>query len=72
MMSEELDDAQVDISARPAAQTNGDGLFEEMRMLRERIKERRGGKPFTTDIVEQVRAERDEELIILPLAPPGD
>jgi hypothetical protein len=63
MMNDELDDAQVDISARPAAQANDDELFEEMRMLRERIKARRGSKLITDDVVEQVRAERDEELM---------
>ena len=63
IMNASHDDAQTDISAEPTAQTINDELFEEMRTLRERIKARRSGKLITVDIVEQVRAERDEELL---------
>jgi hypothetical protein len=57
-----LDETQVDISVKPSAQTGEDDLFEEMRDLRERIKARRGGELIIDDVLEQVRAEREEEL----------
>ncbi len=41
----------------------GKDVIEELRDLRERIKARRGGKLITVDILEQVRAEREHELL---------
>lgn len=41
---------------------NDPTLFEDMRELRERILARRGGKPIEIDVLEQLRAERDDEL----------
>ena len=38
-------------------------LIAELRTLRESILARRGGQPLTLDILEQVRDERDYELI---------
>jgi uncharacterized protein (DUF1778 family) len=40
-----------------------DTLLDEMRALREEILARRRGEMITADIVEQVRSERDDELI---------
>ena len=37
-------------------------LLAQVRELRERIKARRGDKLITTDVLEQVREERDEDL----------
>lgn len=59
---EMLDEARIEIPVKPTAQTVDDHLITQMRTLRERIKARRGGKLLSADIVEQVRAERDEEL----------
>jgi hypothetical protein len=38
-------------------------LLANMQALRDKIAARRKGKPIPTDIVEQVRAERDDELL---------
>ena len=59
---EVLEEEQIEISIKPTAQTFDAQLIARMKELRERIKARRNGKLIRTDIVEQVRAERDEEL----------
>jgi hypothetical protein len=63
-MSEDqvLEQEQIEIQIKPTAQTVDTQFLAQMRMLRERIKARRGGN-VSTDIVEQVRTERDEELL---------
>ena len=63
---EVLEEERIEISVKPAIQTIDAQLIAQMRMLRESIKSQRGGKPLTADlldIIEQVRAERDEELL---------
>lgn len=57
-----LDQERIEISVRPPTQTIDAQLIAQMRGLRERITARRGGKLISADILEQVRAERDEEL----------
>jgi len=59
---EVLEQAQVEISVKPQAQIIDAILMAEMRTLRERIKARRGGTLIPSNIVEQVRVERDDEL----------
>lgn len=55
-----LEAEQVEISIKPATDTH---LIEDLRTLQADILARRGGRPITVDIVEQVRAERDDELV---------
>lgn len=55
-----LEIEKIEIPIRPTA--NGD-LIAELRTLREKIKARRRGRLITLDIVEQVRGERDDELL---------
>jgi|GEM_PF-1311019 len=59
---EALEQEQTPIAATPSKHTLDSDLMAEMRTLRERIHTRRGGELITADVVEQVRAERDEEL----------
>lgn len=59
---EVLEQERIEISVKPPVQTVDPELITQMRALRERIKARRGGKLIITDVVEQVRAEREEEL----------
>ncbi len=59
---EVLEQERIEISVKPTAQTIGTELSTQMRALRERIKTRRGSTLITTDVLEQVRAERDKEL----------
>ena len=59
---EVLEQERIEIYIEPQPSVVDARLLAQMRTLRERIKARRGGKLITTDIVEQVRAERDEEL----------
>lgn len=54
-----LEGEKVEIAVRPGP--NGD-VIRELRVLREKIKARRGGRLITLDILEQVRSERDDEL----------
>ena len=58
---EALEQEQTPIAATPSKHTLDSDLIAEMRTLRERIHTRRGAL-ITADVVEQVRAERDEEL----------
>jgi uncharacterized protein (DUF1778 family) len=64
-----LEEERIEIAIKPKAQTIDDSLLSRMDRLRESILLRRGGELLSTDIVEQVRAERDEELngAIVPL-----
>ena len=55
-----LEEEQVAIPITP--RTDND-LIADLRALRNRILARRSGQPIDIDIVEQVRAERDEELL---------
>ncbi len=59
---EMIEQERIEVSADQAVAVIDTPLFAQMRKLRERIEARRGGSPITTDIVEQVRTERDEEL----------
>jgi hypothetical protein len=59
-----LETEQIQIAVTPYPPLD-DTLLMELRALRERILARRGGRPIELDIVEQVRAERDEELLRL-------
>lgn len=59
---EVLEEERVEIDVKPTARIVDVELIAQMRTLREKIKARRGGRPITTDVVEQVRAERDAEL----------
>jgi uncharacterized protein (DUF1778 family) len=52
----------VVIHVRPASDED---LLDEMRLLKDEILARRGGELIPTDILEQVRAERDDELVDL-------
>jgi uncharacterized protein (DUF1778 family) len=47
----------------PVTSSREDDLIADLRALRERIRDRRGGELIPLDIVEQVRQERDDELI---------
>ena len=55
-----LEQERVEIPVKP---TEGEDIIAQLRALREKIKARRGGKLITLDIVEQVREERDHELL---------
>ena len=55
-----LEEEQVTI---PVKQPKDVNLMADLRTLRESILARRGGQPITLDILEQVRDERDYELI---------
>lgn len=55
-----LEREQIEISIKPITDDN---LIAELRALREKIKARRGGRLIQLDIVEQVRKERDYELL---------
>ncbi len=55
-----LEAEKVEVRDRPSP---GKDVIEELRDLRERIKARRGGKLITVDILEQVREEREHELL---------
>lgn len=55
-----LEEAELVI---PVKQPKDTTLIADLRLLRERILARRGGQPITIDILEQVRDERDYELI---------
>jgi uncharacterized protein (DUF1778 family) len=57
-----LDQERIEIAVRPQPQIIDAHLVAQMSSLGERIKARRGNKPIPTDIVDRVRAERDEEL----------
>ena len=47
----------------PIKQTKDEDLIANLRALREKILASRGGKLISLDIVEQVREERDRELL---------
>jgi uncharacterized protein (DUF1778 family) len=47
----------------PVTSSREEDLIADLRALRERIRDRRGGELIPLDIVEQVRQERDDELI---------
>lgn len=55
-----LDPEQVEITMH--ASTEQVNLLPKLNALHERILERRGGKPISVDIIEQIREERDYEL----------
>ena len=62
-----LDEEKIEIEVKPTAQVIGAQLIAQMQALRESIKADRGGKPLTgdlLDVIEQVRAERDQELAL--------
>jgi hypothetical protein len=59
---EALDEAHIEIPVRPTARLVDRQLLAQMRGLRERIKARRGDKLITTDVLERVREERDDDL----------
>ncbi|MEO6458738.1 MAG: hypothetical protein ABIO92_10795 [Chloroflexia bacterium] len=59
---EVLEQEHIEISVKPPTQVVDAELITQMQILRERIAVRRGGKLITTDVLEQVRAEREEEL----------
>jgi uncharacterized protein (DUF1778 family) len=64
-----LEEAQIEIAVKPTSQVIDEELIAQMQALTERFSAQRGGKPLTgelLDIVEQVRAERDEELATGP------
>jgi hypothetical protein len=56
-----LEAEQITIPVTPS-DGRDDDLITDLRALRERILARRGGRLIDMDIVEQVRAERDDEL----------
>lgn len=60
---EVLDQERIEIAVKTTPQVIDAQLITQMRALREKILARRGGKLITEDILEQVRAERDEELL---------
>jgi uncharacterized protein (DUF1778 family) len=55
-----LERETIEIAITPPRE---DKLIADLRALRERIRDRRGGALIPLDIVEQVRQERDDELI---------
>ncbi len=57
-----LEEAEVAIPVKPPKDAT---LIGDLRTLRESILARRSGQPLTLDILEQVRDERDYELISL-------
>ncbi len=57
-----LEEEQVTI---PVKLAKDEPLMADLRTLRESILARRGGRPITLDILEQVRDERADELIRL-------
>ena len=57
-----LDASKILISVEPGSDA---ALLDDMNSLREEILARRVGKVITADILEQVRAERVDELINL-------
>jgi transcription initiation factor TFIIIB Brf1 subunit/transcription initiation factor TFIIB len=59
---EVLEEEQIEIAVELDSQRVAVRLVAEMRALRERIQARRGGELVSFDIVERVRAEREEEL----------
>jgi uncharacterized protein (DUF1778 family) len=54
-----LEEQSVEIPVEPVSPAE---LMADLRSLGERILARRGGRPIDLDIVEQVRAERDDEI----------
>jgi len=54
-----LERETIEIPIKP---NRDEDLIDDLCVLRERIKARRGGELITIDIVEQVREERDHEL----------
>lgn len=59
---EVLEEEQIEIAVKSDSQVVDARLLSEMRRLREKIRARRGGELISLDIVERVRAEREEEL----------
>ena len=61
------DDELLDASAIliNVKRDSDEALFDDLRDLRDEILTRRNGEMMTVDVVEQVRAERDDELINL-------
>ena len=55
-----LEQEVIEIPVKPARE---EGLIASLRALREKIRARRGGELIKLDIVEQVREEREHELI---------
>ncbi|MFB0545788.1 MAG: hypothetical protein ACETWB_02660 [Anaerolineae bacterium] len=55
-----LEQERIEIPIKP---TKEEDLIAALRELREKIKARRGGRLITLDIVEQVREEREYELL---------
>jgi hypothetical protein len=56
-----LEQEQIDIPIAPTKQNNN--LIATLDALHERILARRGGRPIDIDILEQVRDERENELL---------
>ncbi|MDQ6694370.1 MAG: hypothetical protein M3014_08095 [Chloroflexota bacterium] len=57
-----LEQEHIEIAVRPTDQIVDAQLIAQMRVLRDKVEARRGGKLITDDMVDQVRSERDEEL----------
>ena len=55
-----LEREQIEIPIKPIQDAD---LIADLRALRDKILARRGGKPIDPGIVEQIREERDDELI---------
>src|SRR5437870_4077513 len=60
---EVLDRERIEISVKPGSEVIDAKLLDQMQALREKILARRGGEPITEDILEQLRVERDEDLL---------
>lgn len=56
---EMLEKETIEIPVRPE---KDESLIADLRALRERILERRGGRPITRDVLDELRDERDYEL----------
>ena len=54
-----LERETIEIGVKPDRDEN---LIAALRVLREKIRARRGGELITRDMVEQVRQERDDEI----------
>lgn len=57
---EMLEKEKIEIPIRP--EEKDENLIADLRALRERILERRGGRPITRDVLDELRDERDREL----------
>lgn len=56
---EMLEKEKIEIPVKPE---KDEDLIADLQALREKILERRGGRPITRDVLDELREERDREL----------